>query len=142
MHPVHPMLVHAPITCWALTPVCDAAAVTLHSDFMWQAGALLAAIGVAAGMLAATAGALDYERAQKAAPKTVLIHASLMGVALVLATAGLFGRLDLAYHALRPPPLWAILASAAALVAMAVGAGFGGELVYGHGVHVRNQRER
>lgn len=131
------MLVHVPVACWLMTPLCDAGAIALGSDFFWRAGALIAGAGVLVGWLAAMAGALDYERAQKKAAKIVLAHAGLMGTSLMLATAGLIGRLDQHYHALTPPPVWAIAASALTFALMAVGAAFGGELVYGRGVHVR-----
>ncbi len=140
MHPVHPMLVHAPIVCWVFIPGCDLAAQFIAADFFHQVAALLAALGAAGGALAATAGAMDFERAQKAAPKTAIAHASLMGVAFVLGLASLLGRVDTHdMHVLLPPPVWAIAASALGLAVMVGGAVCGGELVYGHGVGVRRK---
>ncbi|HYD88978.1 MAG TPA: DUF2231 domain-containing protein [Vitreimonas sp.] len=137
LHPLHPMLVHLPLAGWVLTPLCDAAAAAVGEDFFSQAAALMAAVGVVGGAIAAMAGALDYERAHRRAPKLVLAHASLMGAAWTLAAGGLFGRLTADYAVLTPPPAWAVACSAAALASMLLGAWCGGELVYGRGVNVR-----
>jgi uncharacterized membrane protein len=134
------MLVHAPIACWLLIPFCDLAALSVAADFLHQVAALLAALGAAGGALAATAGALDFERGHKAAPSFAIAHASLMGVAFVLGLASLLGRVDAHnMHVLMPPPVWAIAASALGLVVMTAGAACGGELVYGRGVGVKQK---
>lgn len=134
------MLVHAPVACWTITPFSDAVAAYSGEAFFWQASAFIAALGAAGGGLAATAGAFDLERAQSRASKLATAHAVLMAIAWMLAAAGLIGRLDASYHAVVPPPLWAIVAGAGAFMVMVVGAGFGGELVYGRGVGVREDK--
>lgn len=140
MHPVHPMLVHAPIACWLLIPFCDLAALSVAADFFHQVAALLTAIGAVGGALAATAGALDFERGHKAAPKVAITHASLMGMAFLLELASLLGRVNSHdMHVIVAPPVWAVAASALGLVVMAGGAAFGGELVYGRGVGVKRK---
>ncbi|MGE3839063.1 MAG: DUF2231 domain-containing protein [Hyphomonadaceae bacterium] len=138
-HPVHPMLVHVPIACWILTPFCDAVALAFHIDFFWQAAALVAAIGVMAGALAATAGAMDFARAQAKAPTLALSHASLMSGAWVLATIGLIGRIGGGYHAIVPPPWWTIAFGGVVFLIMIAGAWCGGEMVYGHAIGVRDE---
>lgn len=138
MHPVHPMLVHAPIACWALTPVSDALAIALNREEFWIVSAFLAAAGVVLGTLAATAGSLDFERGHRAAPKIAIAHAVLMGGAWLLATIGALGRLGADYAPLSPPHWWAIAAGVGALVLMVGGAWCGGEMVYGRGVGVRH----
>jgi uncharacterized membrane protein len=145
IHPVHPMLVHAPIACWLLTSFFDALAIATQGDFFWQVAALMAAVGVAAGALAAMAGAMDFSRAQSQAPKLVLAHASLMSGAWVLALVSLIGRVNASYQAILPAPWWAVTASATAVLLMIVGAWCGGEMVYGRGIGVdraRNGGER
>jgi uncharacterized membrane protein len=139
MHPLHPLLVHAPIACWTLTPFFDAIALALHVAFFWQAAALMAAIGVVAGALAATAGAVDLPRAQAKVPRLAIAHASLMSGAWLLATIGLLGRIGADYQAILPPPGWAIAASGAAFLIMIGGAWCGGEMVYGHAIGVRDR---
>jgi uncharacterized membrane protein len=137
MHPVHPMLVHVPVACWTLVPFSDLAAAGTSSAFFWQVSALLAAVGTGGAVFAAGAGAMDYARASAIAPRVVQTHAALMATALVLAGAGLVGRVEPGYAALVPAPAWAVALGVAALLVMAIGAGFGGELVYGRGVGVR-----
>lgn len=131
------MLVHAPIACWSLTPVCDVLALGLNREEFWVVSAFLAAAGAVLGALAATAGSLDFERGHRAAPKIAIAHAVLMGSAWVLSTIGALGRVAADYSPLSPPHWWAIAAGVGALVLMVGGAWCGGEMVYGRGVGVR-----
>ena len=129
------MLVHVPVACWLLVPLSDGAALATGADLFWQVSALLVSAGVAAGALAATAGAMDYGRAAEAAPRLVRAHALLMGSAWIVSLAGLAGRIA-ERQALVPAPAWAIAAGLATLVLMIAGAWCGGEMVYGRGVGV------
>lgn len=138
-HPVHPMLVHAPLACWIFIPACDVLALAMGRDVFWQTGALLSAFGAAGGALAATFGALDLPRAKARAARLALIHATLMGTAWLLSAASLAGRIDSTYAAITPAPVWAIIASALALLITIAGAWCGGEMVYGRGVGVRDR---
>lgn len=139
LHPVHPMLVHAPLACWILVPICDALALAMGRDVFWQTGALLSAFGAAAGAVAATFGALDLPRARERAAKLARVHATLMGSAWLLSAASLAGRIDGAYAAVTPAPLWTVVTSALALLIALAGAWCGGEMVYGRGVGVRER---
>jgi len=139
-HPLHPALVHAPIACWVLIPCCDVAANLTAPDFYHQVAALLAGLGVAGGALAATAGALDFERGHNAAPQLAIAHASLMGGAFTLSLLSAIGRVDAHLQVLALPPVWAVAASALALAALVVGGWCGGQMVYGHGVGVSDPR--
>ena len=131
------MLVHAPIACWLLIPFCDLIAAMLAADFFWQVSHFLSAIGLFAGMLATTAGAMDFARADAAAPSIARWHAGLMGAALALSAASALGRAGPDFLALTPPPAWTLAAAAGALLCMLGGAWCGGELVYGRGIGVR-----
>jgi uncharacterized membrane protein len=131
------MLAHAPIVCWGFIPFCDLAALNFAPDFFHQVAALMGAVGTGAGALAATAGALDFERAHKARPRVALWHACLMGVAFTLELISLMGRVEARdMHVVAAPP-FAIAASGVGLIVMIAGAACGGELVYGAGVGVR-----
>jgi uncharacterized membrane protein len=134
-HPIHPMLVHVPVACWLLTPLGDGAALLLGLPSLWRISAVLAAVGVAWGALAATAGAVDYARAEAVAPRLVRAHAGLMGSAWTVSLIGLFGRFA-EKQVVVPPAPWAIAAGAVALLLMIAGAWCGGEMVYGRGVGV------
>ena len=119
--------------------MCDVLATASGREVFWQAGALLSALGVIAGLVAATVGALDYRHARERAARLVVIHAALMALAWTLSAVSLFRRVDVTYAAVLPPPSWAIAASATALVVTIAGAWCGGEMVYGRGVGVRER---
>ncbi len=140
LHPLHPVLAHAPVTCWTLVPVCDlAGALFVAGDFFTLAAAMMAGIGTGVAVFTATAGAIDYPRAEKTAPKLVLIHASLMSMAFVLSLVGLVGRLGPDWMPRVPCPLWAQIAGALAFLVMLAGAWCGGEMVYGRGIGVKSR---
>src|SRR6218665_1448603 len=107
-HPLHPMLVHVPVACWLLAPLSDGAAMASGRVSLWTMSALLAGVGVAWGALAATAGALDYARAETVAPRLVKAHATLMGAAWTAGLLNLLGRLGADRHVAVPPPWWAV----------------------------------
>jgi uncharacterized membrane protein len=136
LHPLHPVSVHAPLACIVFAPLADLGAVLSHRSEFWFVSALMCAGAGALGLIAATFGALDFERAFAKAPKTVSWHATLMAAAVLLDVASAIGRFGPAFTALAPPPAWAIGASAVALVSVAIGGGLGGELVYRHGINV------
>lgn len=136
LHPLHPMSVHAPLTCLLVTPFADLAAHVTGQPSLWALGALTGAGAVGLGLLAMTLGALDFERAHAKAPRTVIAHASAMIVAVTLSGVSLFGRIGAEFDIIAPPPAWAIAAGLGAFAAMIFGAYFGGDLVYRHGVNV------
>ena len=138
-HPIHPMLVHVPVACWLLAPASDGAALVTHAALFWQVSTLLIAVGVAGGALAATAGAMDYARAQAIAPRLVSAHAKLMGSAWTVSLIGLFGRFA-EKQVVSPAPTWSIAAGIATLLLMIAGAWCGGEMVYGKGIGVSTGR--
>jgi uncharacterized membrane protein len=135
-HPIHPMLVHVPVACWLLAPLCDGVALATGWTVLWTMSALLIGVGIAGGALAATAGAMDYARAHAVAPRLVRAHALLMGSAWTVALVGLIGRVA-DRQVVTPAPWWAIAACFATAALMIAGAWCGGEMVYGRGIGVR-----
>lgn len=136
LHPLHPVSVHAPLACIALTPLADLGAALTHRAEFWTVGAALSAAAPLFGLIAASFGALDFERAYAKAPKTVSWHAVLMVLAVTLSAVSGFGRFDGGLAVLTPPGVWAIAAGVAALIVAGAGGALGGELVYRHGVNV------
>lgn len=136
LHPFHPISVHAPIACIVFAPLADAGAALTRLPTLWAVGALMTAGAVVFGLLAASFGALDYERAFAKAPRTVSWHAVLMASAVTLDGASAFGRFGRDLALTSPPATWAVAVSALALRAAGVGGFLGGELVYRHGVNV------
>ena len=136
LHPLHPVSVHAPIACIAFAPLADLGAALTGQSYFWAVGALMTAGAVLFGLIAASFGAMDFDRAYAKAPKTVSWHASLMATAVTLDGASAFGRFDQQFAVLTPPTGWAIAAGVLALLVAGVGGFLGGELVYRHGVNV------
>lgn len=136
LHPLHPVSVHAPIACIAFAPLADLAATLTQLPFMWAVGALMTAGAAIFGLIAASFGAMDYERAYAKAPKTVSWHAILMACAVTFDGFSAFGRLGQDREITTAPAMWAIALTALALVIAAVGGFLGGDLVYRHGVNV------
>lgn len=139
MHPLHPISVHAPLACFLFTPLADAAALLTGDDATWRIGALTTAGAVAFGVLAATLGALDFEKAHAKAPKIVISHLTAMAAALIFATASLIGRIGEGMAIIAPPPDWALICGVLAAASAIVGGYFGGDLVYRHGVNVERK---
>lgn len=136
MHPLHPASVHLPVACILATPFVDLAAHIL-SPHAWQFGALTSAGGVIFGLIAASFGALDFERAHARAPKTAIAHAGAMLLAVSLEAVSLSGRVGPDFAVIGAPPTWSLIAAATAALTLIAGAYLGGELVYTHGVNVR-----
>ena len=135
-HPLHPMLVHVPVACWLLAPMSDGAALVTGRALLWTVSALLLGVGTGWGALAATAGAMDYARAQAVAPRLVNLHAVLMGSAWTVALLSLLGRVGADRQIVVPPSGWAVTACFGTAALMIAGAWCGGEMVYGRGIGV------
>ena len=136
LHPFHPISVHAPIACILLTPLADLIAAVTDRGDLWIVGAYLSAGAVVFGLVAATFGALDFERAFAKAPKIVIWHAALMVTSVGAAAVSGFGRFDESFIVQSPPPAWAVAAGIIAFLIAGIGGALGGELVYRHGVNV------
>lgn len=138
-HPIHPMLVHLPLACWLLTPASDTAALATGRPFFWHGSALLCTVAVILAAVAGMFGAMELERikGQKRIERIATIHASLMGSAWVVALVALVLRIDNLMLTDIPAPWIVPVLDFVVAGIVIVGAFFGGELVYRHGVGVR-----
>jgi uncharacterized membrane protein len=130
--PLHPALVHVPITLWLSVPVLDGAYLLAQSADCWRLGWWVALIGVLAALPAMLAGALDAvaSRAVLEAEATVWRHAGLMAASWTcFVIASLLSRPD---GPSRVPVLAAIALHVLGLVALLAGAHAGGRLAYVH----------
>ena len=59
-HPLHPALIPFPFAFLTGSVVCDVIGVALQQPALWTTGAHLQVAGIAAGLLAAVPGAIDY----------------------------------------------------------------------------------
>ena len=81
--PMHPALVHFPVTLWILVPALDAGHWLDRAGPYWRLGWYFAAAGVISALPAMVAGALDawWCRNAVTAERTLWRHAGLMLVA-------------------------------------------------------------
>jgi uncharacterized membrane protein len=140
-HPIHPMLVHFPLASWLLAVAADAAALALDRPFFWHVSALLCLMGVVLGAVAALFGAMELQRVkgEKKLERIATIHGSIMGAAWVIALIALVLRLDDMLLTRIPAPMVVPVLDIAVGLLVLVGAFFGGELVYRHGVGVKRE---
>ncbi len=130
------MLVHFPIALWTLGTCFDIAVLAGWPEF-WQPAGQLILIGVAIGVISAGAGAVDFVAMgdDEAALDMATKHMMLMGTAWSIYLVAYLLRLD-GTSLTAEPSLIAALLSLTGFLCMAIGAHYGGALIYAHGVGV------
>ncbi len=136
-HPIHPMLVPVPITCFVGTLLTDFA-YWRTADLQWaNFSDWLLTVGLIVMVLAAIAGIVDFlgdRRISRLRP--AWIHAVGNGVVLILAIANEFVHTRDAYGQM---PAGLILSLLMVLI-LAVTGWNGWDMVYRHGVAIRPER--
>ena len=127
--PLHPGLVHVPITLWLAAPALDAASMLAHEPDYWRLGWWCSVAGLLAAVPAMLAGALDAFASRRfaQAQDTVWRHAGLMSVAWTL-----FAVASVLAGPLNPPQASMVVVACHVLGALAVvvGAHAGGRLAH------------
>jgi uncharacterized membrane protein len=100
--PVHPFLVHFPITFWLVVPMLDLAALYAGSEPWWNFAEAATILGVLFGAASIATGVLDY------------LQPALVGIDLKLA----------ARHGIRTSMAWCIFTVRATVVALVPPAGW------------------
>ncbi|HEX3947120.1 MAG TPA: DUF2231 domain-containing protein, partial [Acidimicrobiales bacterium] len=130
-HPVHPMLVVAPLGLWSGGLILDL------GDRHPEAARALVGMGVAAALPAALAGWSDWLDTAEAEQRVGLVHAGLNGAALAgFAASWWLRRPDRRRGPGGKTPTRARLAAAGGGLAMAAAGWLGGHLAYSMGVGV------
>ena len=134
-HPLHPMLVPIPIACFLLTLVSDLAYWKTAAMQWANMSAWLLTIGLVVALFAVIAGLIDFLGERRIRSLTaVYIHAVGNAVALVLAILNAFVHSRDAYTSV--VPLGLTLSALTVLILLVTG-WLGWEMVYRHGVGVR-----
>lgn len=133
-HPIHPMLVPFPITCFIGAFVTDIA-YWRTADMQWANFSVwLITAGLITGALAAIAGLTDFFSSRRIrALRAAWFHGAGNGLALILSLFNVFVHSRDAYTSVVPTGL--ILSGLVALILIMTG-WLGGELVFRHRVAV------
>jgi len=142
-HPVHAALSDFPMVFLLLWVALDGTALVLGSPLLWMLGRWALIGGVAAAVLAASAGFIDYLGVASGAPRALRTATAHLGVMLSVTT---IAAIDLVYRGATFPTGAGRTLHVAALVLVAAGLGaggwLGGHLVFHHGVGVAPASER
>jgi uncharacterized membrane protein len=141
--PLHPPLTDIPITAYMLAGAFDVLSTVAGKDHvwareLWHAGTFVLVAGAAASVLTALTGLWDAWKSSDAgtqARRTINTHAAIMISVTALVVADIAWRLN-QYHAATVTPAGIAALSALIAVLVAVGATFGGALVFEYGFNV------
>ena len=139
-HPIHPMLVPIPLTCFAGTFVTDIVYANT-ANMMWaDVSAWLLTVGLIVSIFVVIAGLIDFfgDRRIRALPQA-WIHGLGNAVALILSIFNAFVHSRDAYTSVAPTGL--ILSTLVVLILLVTGWN-GWDMVYRHGVGVRSEDDR
>jgi uncharacterized membrane protein len=143
-HPLHPLLAAVPIGAFVATLAFDLASKAGEGRAFGRPATWLAAIGVAAGVVAAIFGAVDFLRLPRGtrARRIGTWHLGTMLVVLALFGAGFAVRRADASQYLDGSPTAAVVLSAVGVVVLVVGAWLGATMVYSFGVRVADDEDQ
>ncbi|MGH9293977.1 MAG: DUF2231 domain-containing protein [Acidimicrobiales bacterium] len=141
--PLHPPLTDIPVGLYILAGVLDVASFIGGSGHewaheFWHAGTYAFVGGVGVSLLAALTGTWDSWKSSEAgtqARRTINTHATVMVTVTLVAVADLVWRL-VTYHTYPVTSVGIMILSIIAAVLVALGATFGGTLVFDYGFNV------
>ena len=141
--PLHPPLTDLPIAAYVIAAGFDVISAIGGKDRtwareLWHAGTFVFVVGVAVSVFAALTGLWDAWKSSEAgtqARRTINTHATIMLTVTLLAVADLALRLN-AYHTELVAPIGITVLSVVIGLLVALGATFGGSLVFEYGFNV------
>ncbi len=142
--PLHPPLTDIPVAAYIFAAVFDILSVILGSGHvevgrqLFLAGSWTIVGGVVVSLLAALTGWADWHRSSEPgtqARRTINAHAIIMLSVTVIALVNVLVRLT-AYSDSASTPAWLMVLSVIAALGIAVGATYGGGLVFDYGFNV------
>lgn len=137
-HPSHPMMNHVSLGTWLVAAPFDVLGLWLGSPVWWVVSFWSIVAGLAAAGPTILSGMVDYAANVRGSrpERLAIIH-----MALMLTVVGVFALSLVCRHGPEPVDsasrLLATGCDCLGSLLLAVGGWFGGELVYGHGVGVR-----
>ena len=142
-HPFHPPLTDFPVTAYILGAAFDVLSAVGGKSHawardMWHAGTFVFVAGFGVSLLTMLTGLWDSWKSSEAgtqARRTINTHATIMVTASLLVIADLLWRLA-QYHTSKVAPVGLAVLSAIIAAAIALGATFGGSLVFDYGFNV------
>lgn len=133
-HPIHPMLVQFPIVCFIGVLVTDIVFISNQSTGWATASRYLLAIGLVMAALAAVAGLTDFLGDKRIQGGDAIKHGVANVIAVILEVVNLVMRL----HTNEPIPRIGIVLSAVVVLILLYSGWKGGDLVFRHGIGVRD----
>jgi uncharacterized membrane protein len=141
--PLHPPLTDFPIAAYVLAAAFDVTSTVAGKDHtwardLWHAGTYSFIGGAAVSVFAALTGLWDAWKSSEAgtqARRTINTHATIMMTVTVLVAADIAWRLN-DYHTHTVSPVGITVLSAVIAALVAIGATFGGSLVFEYGFNV------
>lgn len=141
--PLHPPLTDVPITAYVFGAALDIISAVAGKEHafareMWHAGTYVFIGGAGVSLLAALTGLWDAWKSSEAgtqARRTINTHAAIMVTVTLLVVADVIWRLN-EYHTEASTPAGIAVLSGIIAALVAVGATYGGALVYDYGFNV------
>jgi uncharacterized membrane protein len=139
MHPIHPIVVHFPISLLCVSVAFDALASRWPTGGLREASLYSLLAGVMSAALAVAMGGMEEDLAKRAgAPESVLeLHESLGTVTLVVFVVLLGLRLAMQWGWLNEIRFLTLGLGVIGIVILALTGYWGGELVYTYGIGVK-----
>jgi len=133
-HPIHPMLIPFPIVCFIGVLATDIVFLNDHYHGWATASRYLLVVGLGMAALAAIAGLTDFFGDKRVQSSDAVKHMLANVTAVVLEAVNLVLRL----HSDAPIPRTGIILSAIVVLILIYSGWKGGELVFRHGIGVRD----
>jgi uncharacterized membrane protein len=138
-HPIHPMVIGFPITCFVLTFASDLAFYATSHEFWARASLWLLGIGLITAALAAATGLMEVFGDNRVRTLSdTKVHGISIVIALLIALYNWYTRFEHGSSAI--VPTGAVLSGVVVLVLVVAG-WKGGEMVFRHRVGVANSDE-
>jgi uncharacterized membrane protein len=139
-HPLHAMLVHAPLALLGTAPLWDVIGVFRGEPIWWTISFWNIALGLLAALIAATAGTVDFAAIE---PGGVAETVAARHMWIMVTAVALYG-ISLVIRGGTTAPegatrIYALLMEGLGLLGLAIGGWCGAELVYRHGIGVNGR---